>query len=317
MANALACWIPAPLARYWLKCYCYQPELQDTLRFHIQPYSFDSTIPTRFDLDLERLKTPRRLPGFKLDTERHLRLLDELLPYAQEINSYALEETKESEFWFRNHSYEDLDAVSLYCMIRHFKPRRIIEVGCGFSSRIISIAARKNRAEGHLLDCTFIEPYPTDRILKETLAGPLLVEKVEKVPLATFQELEAGDFLFIDTSHVIKTQNDCCYEYLEMIPSLQPGVIVHVHDIFTPYDYPQEWILQNRFAFNEQYALECLMSGNPALEVILPLHSLWKDHAIAVKRLFPGALTRPAAFWLTTKMPLNPADAHPSTKTEI
>ena len=317
MANAIARWLPAPLVRYWLKCYWYQPDLQDTLRFHIQPYSFDSAIPTRFDLDLERLKMPRRLPGFKLDTECHLRLLDELFPYAQEIIGWPSEETKGVEFWFRNYSYQDLDAVLLYCMIRHFKPRRIIEVGCGFSSRIISIAARKNRAEGHPLDCTFIEPYPDDRMLRESLAGPLLVKKIEEVPLATFQELEAGDFLFIDTSHVIKTQNDCCYEYLEIIPGLPPGVILHVHDIFTPYDYPQEWILQNRFAFNEQYVLECLMSGNPALKIILPLHYLWKDHAAALNRFFPGPCTRPAAFWLMTTMPPNPADAPRPAKTKI
>jgi hypothetical protein len=308
MANAIARWIPASLARYWLKCYWYQPDLQDTLRFHIQPYSFDSAIPTRFDLDLERLKMPRTLPGFKLDTKQNLRLLGELFPYAQEINGYPLKETEGSEFWFRNHSYEDLDAIFLYCMIRHFKPKRLIEVGCGFSSRISSIAARKNRSEGHPINCIFIEPYPTDRILREKLAGPLVEKKIEDMPLATFQELETGDFLFIDTSHVIKTQNDCCYEYLEIIPSLQPGVIVHIHDIFTPYDYPQEWILQNRFAFNEQYALECLMSGNPALEIILPLHYLWKDHAAAVNRFFPNALTRPAAFWLTTNNSLNPVD---------
>jgi hypothetical protein len=312
MANAIARGIPTPLARYWLKCYWYQPDLQDALRFHIQPYRFDSAIPTRFDLDLERLKKPRVLPGFKLDTERHLRLLDELFPYAQEISSYPSEEAKGSEFWFRNHSYQDLDAVLLYCMVRHFKPKRLIEVGCGFSSRIISIAARKNQAEGHPLNCVFIEPYPTDRILRDKLAGPLLQKKIEDVPLTTFHELGAGDFLFIDTSHVIKAQNDCCYEYLEVIPSLQPGVIVHVHDIFTPYDYPEEWILQKLFAFNEQYALECLMSGNPALEVILPLHLLWREHAAAVNRFFAGQSLKPAAFWLTTKIPFNLANArHP------
>jgi hypothetical protein len=299
---------PRPLVRHFLKSVWYQPKLQDALRFHVQPYRYDSAIPTRFDLDLERMKMPRCLPGFKLDPKRHLRLLDELLPYAQEINGYPLEETKGCEFWFRNYSYGDLDAVMLYCMVRHFKPKRLIEVGCGFSSRVISIAARKNRSEGHPLSCIFIEPYPTDRILWESLAGPLLEKKIQDVPLATFQELEAGDFLFIDTSHVIKTQNDCCYEYLEIIPSLQPGVIVHVHDVFTPYDYPQEWILQNLFAFNEQYALECLMSGNSALEIILPLYYLWKDHAVAVNRFFPTPPIIAAAFWLTTKIPLNPPE---------
>ncbi len=250
---------------------------------------------------MERLKKRRQLPGFKLEPERYLKLLDDLFPYATEILSYPIEQKGESEFWFRNHAYQDLDAVSLYCMVRHFKPRRIIETGCGFSSRVISIAARKNASEGHPVQCTFIDPYPSERILRDRLAGPLVEKKVEDVPLASFQELQQGDFLFIDTSHVIKTQNDCCYEYLELVPSLKPGVILHVHDIFTPYDYPEEWILKNQFAFNEQYALECLMTGNPALETILPLHYLWKDYADSLSRFYPGRPLRPVAFWLKTK----------------
>jgi hypothetical protein len=303
LTNAVARLTPKALVRYWLKSYWYQPELQDALQFHIQPYRYDSAIPTRFDLDLERLKKPRHVPGVTLEPERYLKLLDELFPYAAEITGYPLEESRGSEFWFRNHSYQDLDAVTLYCMVRHFKPRRVMEAGCGFSSRIISIAARKNNAEGHPVKCLFIEPYPSDRILRDRLAGPLLVKKIEEVPLATFQELQSGDFLFVDTSHVIKTQNDCCREYLEIIPTLQPGVILHVHDIFTPYDYPEEWILRNLFAFNEQYALECLMTGNPSLEVLLPLHHLWKDQVSSLMRLFPGTPIRPVAFWLRTKKP--------------
>ena len=303
MTNAIAKLTPPALVRYWLKSYWYQPELQDALRYHIQPYRYDSAIPTRFDLDLERLKKPRNLPGIKLEPQRYLKLLDELFPYAAEITSCPLEQESGSEFWFRNHSYQDLDAVTLYCMIRHFKPRRIIEAGCGFSSRVISLAARKNNAEGHATKCLFIEPYPTDRILRDRLAGPLLEKKIEDVPLAQFQELESGDFLFVDTSHVIKTQNDCCREYLQIIPTLQAGVIVHVHDIFTPYDYPEEWILKNLFAFNEQYALECLMTGNPSLEVMFPLHQLWKDQPDSLARFFPVKPIRPVAFWLRTKKP--------------
>jgi hypothetical protein len=215
-----------------------------------------------------------------------------------------LEDKGGSEFWFRNHGYEDLDAVMLYCMVRHFKPRRLIETGCGYSSRVISMAARKNAAEGRPVECTFIEPYPQDWILRDRLAGPLLEKKVEEVPLSVFQGLQPGDFMFIDTSHVIKTQNDCCYEYLELVPSLQPGVILHVHDIFTPYDYPEEWLLKKLFPFNEQYALECLMSGNPSLEIILPVHYLWKDYRDSLARFFPVPTVQPGAFWLKTKSPV-------------
>ena len=179
VTNGLAQLAPKPLVRYWLKSYWYQPQLQDALRYHIQPYRVMITAAflTRVnDLDLERLKKPRQLPGIKLESERYLKLVDDLFPYAGEILGYPIERTGDSEFWFRNHAYQDLDAVTLYCMVRHFKPRRIIETGCGFSSRVISIAARKNASEGHPVQCTFIDPYPSERILRERLAGPL-VEK--------------------------------------------------------------------------------------------------------------------------------------------
>src|SRR5271165_720935 len=92
IANALARHTPKPLVRYWLKSFWYQPELQDALRYHVQPYRYDSAIPTRLDLDLERLKKPRSLPGIKLDPERGIQLLDELFPYAAEIASFPLEQ---------------------------------------------------------------------------------------------------------------------------------------------------------------------------------------------------------------------------------
>jgi predicted O-methyltransferase YrrM len=301
--NVLARLMPKPAVRFFLKSLWYQPGLQDALRFHVQPYRYDSAIPTRFDLDLEKLRRRRCLPGVRLDTDRHLRLLKQLLPYAVEIADLPVEPDGKAEFWFRNSAYQDLDAVVLYCMVRHYKPRRLIEAGCGFSSRVISMAARRNAAEGFPVDCLFIEPYPTDRILRERLAGPLLEEKIEAVPLERFHALEAGDFLFIDTSHVVKAQSDCCFEYLELIPSLRPGVIVHVHDIFTPYDYPEEWLLKNLFAFNEQYALECLLTGGRLMEVLLPLYQLCREQPAALAPFFPGPPLRSAAFWLQTGQP--------------
>jgi predicted O-methyltransferase YrrM len=297
MSNLLARSIPKPVLRYALKSVSYQAELQDSLRMHVKPYTYDSAIPTRFDLNLEQLKQKRVLPGFSLHESKILALVDRLSVYASELKDVPLEKTGGAEFWFNNSSYQDGDAASLYCMIRHFKPRRIIEVGCGFSSRVMSIAARKNASEGSPIHCQFIEPYPTERMLMDRLAGPLLEKKVQDVSLDVFQELDSGDMLFIDTSHVLKTQNDCCYEYLQVVPSLKPGVLIHVHDIFTPYDYPAEWILHNQFAFNEQYALECLLSGNPRTEVLLPLYWLYKDHPEHAAKIFRSSSIRSAAFW--------------------
>ena len=297
--------VPKPLARHLLKSIWYQPALQDALRYHVQPYRFDSAIPTRFDIDLEGLKKRRNLHGIELDDRRFLSLVEQLVPFATELRQFPLEVSPTAEFWFRNGAYGDLDAASLYCMIRKFKPRRIIEAGSGFSSRIISLASRKNQAEGYPTECIFIEPFPSDGLLKSNLAGRLLVKKIEEVPLETFQNLQAGDILFIDTSHVIKTQNDCCYEYLQIIPCLAAGVLVHVHDIFTPYDYPEDWITKHLFPFNEQYALECLLTHNPRMEVLLPVYYIWKDHPTFAGKLFPPPSMMPSAFWLQTRQPLS------------
>jgi hypothetical protein len=188
--------------------------------------------------------------------------------------------------------------MTYYCLIRHLKPKRVIEVGCGFSSRVATLACRKNREEGHSTECLFIEPYPAEWLKVFKLSGTLLVKKIEEVPLATFQNLEAGDMLFIDTTHIIKAQSDCCYELLEVIPSLRPGVWIHVHDIFTPYDYPEEWLLDQLRSFNEQYAFECLLSNSEGLEVMLPLYLLWKDHRAALDELMSKSAARPAAFWV-------------------
>jgi hypothetical protein len=293
--------IPRPLVRHFLKSIWYQPKLQDALRFHVQPYRFESVIPTHFDVDVTRLNQRRNLPGIQLNEKSALEFLAQLKPYAKEINSFPMEKKSDAEYWFRNFSYEDFDAVTHYCIIRHLKPKRIIEVGCGFSSRLTSLACRKNHEEGHSTECLFIEPYPSERLEGFKLHGELLVKKVEDVPLSTFERLEAGDVLFIDTTHIVKTQSDCCYELLEMIPVLRPGVWIHLHDIFTPYDYPEEWLLDQLRSFNEQYAFECLLSNSKDLEVVFPLYLLWKDHRAALNELMPNGSSRPGAFWVRKK----------------
>lgn len=298
LTNALVRYVPSAWLIHLLKSLAAQRALQDRLQFHVSPYQFDSPVPYARDLDLAKLTQPRLLPGVRFDETKILQLVDRLQPFAEELASYPAEQQAGGEFWFHNHSYEDLDAITLYALIRLAKPRRIIEVGSGHSSRVITIATRRNAAEGHAAECTFIEPYPSEALKSYALGGPLLVKKIEEIPLETFAQLEAGDILFIDTSHVVKCQNDCCYELLTILPSLPAGVYVHVHDIFTPFDYPQEWLLERKYYFNEQYALECLLSHSAHLEVLLPVHWLNQVHRARMLRLFPKATTRPAAFWL-------------------
>jgi hypothetical protein len=165
-----------------------------------------------------------------------------------------------------NEMFSRLDAWMLQAMLRHFRPRRMIEVGCGWSSLV---TARVNREMlSGSLDFTCIEPFPP-AFLGDGIPGisRLIVSPVEQVPVDTFLELAAGDFLFIDTSHTVKTGGDVVFLLQEVLPRLADGVIIHMHDIFLPWDYPLEWVMVGR-AWNEQYAVRAFLTFNFAFEIL-------------------------------------------------
>jgi hypothetical protein len=171
------------------------------------------------------------------------------------------------EYHSANEMFSRLDAWILQAMLRRFRPRRMIEVGCGWSSLM---TARVNRDELRLsMDFTCIEPYPPE-FLGDGLPGisRLIRSPVEQVPLDHFLELREGDFLFIDTSHTVKTGGDVVFLLNEVVPRLSPGVIIHIHDIFLPWDYPPDWVLVGR-QWNEQYAVRAFLGFNSAFEIML------------------------------------------------
>ena len=185
-----------------------------------------------------------------------------------------------------NEMFSRLDAWMLQAMLRHFRPRRMIEIGCGWSSLV---SARVNRE--HLagaLDLTCIEPYPPD-FLGDGIEGisRLIESPVEEVPLETLLALDAGDFLFIDSSHTVKTGGDVVFLLQEVLPRLAPGVVVHIHDIFLPWDYPPDWVMSGR-AWNEQYAVRAFLSFNSAFEILLGVGWLSQFHPAALAAALPG-----------------------------
>jgi hypothetical protein len=304
---ALNRWIrmlPVGMVQKLLRAFAVQPQVAERAGFQVYPKVFYSPFPDPAEVNLTVLREKRALPGIPIDVPRALSLLDQLFQYAPELESFrrGLEGARAWE-----QTYPAFDTATLYTMLRQFKPRRYLEVGCGWSSRASSAALKRNRTEGAACEALYVEPYPPAHLKEITLPGEFLQKKVQDVPLETFKRLSNGDVLFIDTSHVIKTQNDVEYELLHILPILAPGVIVHIHDIFTPYDYPEEWLVgsgPNRGGPNEQYALECLLSGGPQWDIILPVHLLWREHSDRLGRLLPGVAGRPAAFWLR-KRPLS------------
>lgn len=163
-----------------------------------------------------------------------------------------------------NDQFPPHDAGLLYAMVRHLRPRQMVEVGCGWSTTVTAAAIADGALDTAL---TCIEPYPRPFLLEMDDVLTLRQEKVEHTPPAVFQGLGAGDVLFIDSSHVAKTGSDVVHLFLEVLPRLADGVVVHVHDIFIPEDYPQGWV-RNGFGWTEQYLLQAYLVGNARAHVL-------------------------------------------------
>jgi SAM-dependent methyltransferase len=191
-----------------------------------------------------------------------------------------------TEFWADNDQYPALDAWVLAAMLRHLRPRRMIEIGSGFSSLI---AARLNRDElGESMRLTCIEPYPRD-FLVAGVPGitELRVELVQDTPPEVFDELASGDVLFVDTSHTVKTGGDVTWIFHELLPRLAIGVHIHVHDMFLPGDYPEPWVNAG-WGWNEVYLVRSFLSYNSAFEIVWGSQFMLQRHHDAVLRAFPG-----------------------------
>jgi predicted O-methyltransferase YrrM len=246
------------------------------------------------------LDAPRDLPGIDLDLPGQLALLDRF-HYQEELLAFPMHPGGPLEFGYLNRSFGAGDAEYLYSAIRHFRPRRIIEIGSGNSTLMAASAVRRNLAEGgETCEHTCIEPYEMEWL--ERLGVRVVRQRVEDLGLDPFRGLEPNDLLFIDSSHVLRPQGDVLFEFLEILPILKPGVLVHVHDIYTPRDYPARRLRDEVRFWNEQYLLEALLSGGGGFQVLGALNFLWHDHPQPLMARCP-ILARtpeqePGSFWM-------------------
>lgn len=252
----------------------------------------------RFPLDRER-----DLPGIDLNIDGQLSLLDEF-SYAQELEQFPDESPRKDKFHYRNGFFGVGDAQFLYSVIRHFRPRRIVEIGSGYSTLMTlhAISANKSDTPDYACDVTCVEPDPKGWL--DEMDVNVIRRPVEEIGLDTFSRLQANDICFIDSSHMIRPQGDVPFEYLEVLPRLQPGVLVHVHDIFTPRDYREDWIVNFVRFWNEQYLLEAFLSCNRDFKVLGALNHLYHCHRDALLRIFPKLASQPestprcGSFWM-------------------
>lgn len=256
------------------------PEVVDNWGYHIRPIHYYEPIPDFSAITSEQLERRREFRAIDFRWDEQLRLLRELTRYGHELEE------------IENNYFSGFDAAVYYSLIRHLRPKRVIEIGSGYSTRFAHKALSRNADDGTL---TCIEPNP-ERLNGIESNVELIQKRVEELDVDFFSQLEANDILFIDSSHTVKFGSDVCYEFLDVLPVLQPGVWVHVHDIFFPHDYPAEWILKRRLALNEQYLLAAFLSFNREFQVALANHWLTLDHAAAVRELRTGD-TLGSSFW--------------------
>jgi hypothetical protein len=208
--------------------------------------------------------------GIDFNDNMHLAVLDEMFP--RHIHAYDYPEVSKdtpdlTQYFTRNSEFSWLDSRSLFVLLCEWQPSRMIEVGSGFSSLLVADVNRRVLQNG--LHFTCIEPYPRAFLTHKIDGITRLVQaRVQDVPLETFERLEAGDILFIDSTHVAKTGSDVNYLYFEVLPRLAAGVRVHIHDIFLPHDYPRDWVVRENRSWNEQYLLRALLMYSAGFRVL-------------------------------------------------
>lgn len=277
--------------------------LWQQLGVHVLPNHFYNPIPDTRELTDSFFSRRSELIGITMQDEQQLALLNNFKnKFLSEYQTFPQNSTGVGhEYYISNRTFEEVDGEILYCMIREFKPRKIIEIGSGFSTYLTAQAVLKNSEDGHNSDFTAIEPYPNN-VLTQGLPGltRLMKKCVQEVSLAEFAALQENDILFIDSSHVLKPGSDVQYEYLEILPRLNKGVIVHVHDIFMPAEYPKEWMMKHLRFWNEQYLLQAFLTFNDSFEVIWAANYMLLKHPEQLKEAFPccSANTLPGSFWI-------------------
>lgn len=255
------------------------------------PGHFYSPIPSIDEIKRSEGKvfntTARELGGIDLNEGAQLALFGDLRKYYSE---QPFKEHKQAglRYYFENPAFTYFDAVIFHCMLRYARPGRVIEVGSGYSSCVL--LDTNELFFGNSISCTFIEPYPQllMSLIKKEDQGRITVmsRNLQDVDPGVFSELSAGDILFVDSSHVSKTNSDVNYVFFEILPRVRSGVYIHFHDIFYPFEYPKEWVYQGR-AWNEAYTLRAFLEYNDTFKIQIFNSFLERFHKDRIARDMP------------------------------
>ena len=260
-------------------------DMAERMKVHILPVGFYSPVPDTSALD-EEIWAERLDDVVKFDGSAQCVLIERLAPWASEMAA-----TRENpvdngpiEYTWRNPVFNPVDATVYYSMIREFRPKRIIEIGSGYSTLVALQAAERNTDTQVIC----IEPNPPGFLTAErkgltrVIASPL-----QDVPLEVFDVLEKGDIFFVDSTHICQIGSDVNRIVFHLMPRIKPGVLIHFHDIFLPWNYPRHWAKEKRLFSNEQYLLLAFLMFNESFEVLLANYYLLTEHRERMRRALP------------------------------
>jgi hypothetical protein len=255
-----------------------------------------------------RPRYPENAPHPKLNsliesqTPSYFKRMDDFLTYKEDFLKIGKNKTEAKEAirpFFDNYFFSGIDAFALYGIIRKFQPQKFIEIGSGHSTKFAFQAIKDQNLNTEIIS---IDPYPRTEI--DQLCTKIIREPIENTDLSVFQTLKENDIIFIDSSHYTLQNSDVTVIFMEILPYLKPGVIVHIHDIYLPWDYPQEWVERN---YSEQYLLAMmLLSKQSDYTILFPNHYLSQNKAF--KDVFSANLIKNnglkstgTSFWLQVK----------------
>src|SRR4051812_20768403 len=222
-----------------------------------------------FYRDPETAHPGQELPGLSLDEERHVELWTSWRRFLADI-PFQDSPAAGLRYYFDNTAFSYADAITLYCMLRWLRPRRYYEIGSGFSSACC--LDTNERFLGNAIETTFIDPYP-ERLASLLRPGDseritILPARIQEIDPARFDALQENDILFIDSTHVVKTCSDLTVILFEVLPRLAPGVYIHFHDIFFPFEYIKDWAVEDNRSWNEAYVLRAFLMDNDQYEIV-------------------------------------------------
>ncbi len=271
-----------------------------------------SPIPDIVDLRKRQIwQKKSALPGVDFHPDQQLQLLRALgTKYGDECNWPAVSTGNPQEFYTENNSFSFGCAASLYTILRKYRPNKAFEIGSGNSSLIFSAALARNASEGYDCDYIVVDPYPTP-LLHPDLPSltQIIPQRVELMDVSFFESLKENDILFIDSGHTVRTGSDVNFLFLDVLPRLAPGVIVHVHDIGLPYEYPEVYFTNPSFRmfWTEAYLLQAFLTFNSEFEILLALSYLMSEKRQEFAQAFPHYdpsrhRARSGSFWMRRKV---------------